>query len=539
MLSMKTLRVAIVTMGCALLLGSGFAAAQNIELDGTATRYVAPVAVRLAAESISTADTNRTTQGTTVLGYNVNIGATRAIAASARAAVPAGYFVRVKLNGAIFREDPTATGLGTLAQGGALMDQVVFAVPATGIPRRAADGATPSVTVALSGADILAVTSASPGTVTASITAHRDQFDAIDGVGELSTAYFGGSATIINKVSGITATVSPGITATADAGVGFRWFVNEPDYADDMATGANRASAHLGSFTVAERISGDTATIDAGTGATLLPDVLVPPSRGVTLRIEGELGIGAFELSRDARTAQDVDDGDALMVTCPPVAEGSEDSALMGNVKGTMDAPNVATVSTATGDTAETQPFGAGGARGTYTLCVTVDTMGAFSNETPLPATEYTGTILLPNENSAIAARELATGPVGKIERNGASASIAYLTTSEKHNQRLIIVNRGTNPIMMTNVVFQTEDGTEADLTDAAKAAAMLPDEAREIGGGESMTVKVTDMVSITGDSRRAAAVLSFNGTKDNISVATTQVNLSDSSTDTVMWPVN
>ena len=105
------------------------------------------------------------------------------------------------------------------------------------------------------------------------------------------------------------------------------------------------------------------------------------------------------------------------------------------------------------------------------------------------------GTILLPNANAAIAARELAMGTVGKIGRNGASADVAYLTTSEKHNQRLIIVNRGSRPILMTDVTFMTEDGTEADLTDAAKAAAMLPEADREIGAGESMTVRVRDMV--------------------------------------------
>ena len=537
MLSMKTLRVAIVTMGSALLLGSGIAAAQVIELDGTTAAGNAPMPVRVAAESIQTAEENRTTMGTTVLGYNVNIG-TQSMTASARASVPGGHFIRIALSGAVFRADPTVTGTGLatgISEGGALSSQAIIEVAAAGIARRTATG-DPSVSVDIG--NVLAVTSASPGSVTASITAHESYFDAIDGENPWNTRFFGGSATIINKVSGVTATVSPGTTAIADAAVGFRWFVNNPDYADDMATGANRASAHLGSFTVAERISGDTATIDAGTGATLLENVLVPAERGVQLRIEGDLGIGAFELSRDARTADQVTDNDPLMVTCPTVSEGSEDSPLMGNVKGTMDAPNVATVSTATGDTAAMQPFGEGGARGTYTLCVTVDTMGAMSNENALPATEFMGTILLPNANSAIAPRELATGVVGKIERNGASSNVAYLTTSDKHNQRLIIVNRSNRPVMMTDIVFQTEAGTEADLTDAAKAAAASP-ELGAIPANESRTFKVSDMVSITGNSRRAAAMISFNGTKDDISVATTQVNLADSSTDTVMWPVN
>ena len=78
--------------------------------------------------------------------------------------------------------------------------------------------------------------------MSASITAHDDQFKAIDGVSPLATRYFGGSATIINKVSGITAMVSPGTTAVADAAVGFRWFV------DSAGSPANTAIGHAGEF---------------------------------------------------------------------------------------------------------------------------------------------------------------------------------------------------------------------------------------------------------------------------------------------------
>ena len=80
----------------------------------------------------------------------------------------------------------------------------------------------------------------------ASITAHSDQFDAIDGIGALGGQYFGGSATIITKVSGINAMVSAGTTAVADAAVGFRWFVNDPDYA--MSGGCKQGKRAFGVF---------------------------------------------------------------------------------------------------------------------------------------------------------------------------------------------------------------------------------------------------------------------------------------------------
>ena len=148
----------------------------------------------------------------------------------------------------------------------------------------------------------------------------------------------------------------------------------------------------------------------------------------------------------------------------------------------------------------------------------------------PIPAGEYTATVYVRTTDDARDNTMENEAKIGEIVRNGATANVSYLTTSEKHNQRLIIVNRGSRPITMTGITFQTEDGTEADLIDGAAAGA--------IGAGDSVTYKVSDMVNITGTTRRAAASMSFNGSASNVSVATTQVKLEDSSTDTVMWPV-
>ena len=120
----------------------------------------------------------------------------------------------------------------------------------------------------------------------------------------------------------------------------------------------------------------------------------------------------------------------------------------------------------------------------------------------PIPAGEYTATVYVRTTDDARDNTMENEAKIGEIVRNGATANVSYLTTSEKHNQRLIIVNRGSRPITMTGITFQTEDGTEADLVDGA------------------------------------AASMSFNGPPSNVSVATTQVNLEDSSTDTVIWPV-
>ena len=526
MLSMKTLRVAIVTMGSALLLGPGVAAAQDvIDLDGTVAGGNPPEAQRIATELIPAAVATGA-GGTLAHAVEIDDGtAAVQLQVTAKAAVPAGYFIRVELGGAVFRSTPAApTGAGARVQGGAAGDsQVVYAVPDAGIVLTS-----PTFNITVDGTGTtdgtLAVLSDAPGGVTATISAHRDQFDAIDGIGALSTRYFGGSAMIIQKVSGISASVSAGTTAVANVGVGFQWFVNDPDYA--MSGEANREVAHLGSFTVNERLTGDTAALDPRDGTELAPADLIPS--GVHLVVEGDLSIGAFQLSRDNRTADQIAADDPVMVGCPDTMTGSEDSPLMGNVKGTMEMPNTARVNTGAQDDTNTNILG--GATGTYTLCVNVDTMGPMSNMSPLPVTEYMGTILLPNAESAqLPSRELAMGVVGNIDRNGASVDIAYLTDADIYNQRLIIVNRANHDVEFTVTEMLTEADTMVTVNDLEGG--------NMVGMNSTRVVKVSDLFSFEGKNRLGATI-SFNALPGDISVATSQINLDDFSTDTVMWPV-
>ena len=117
------------------------------------------------------------------------------------------------------------------------------------------------------------------------------------------------------------------------------------------------------------------------------------------------------------------------------------------------------------------------------------------------------------------------------------SVDIPYLTTSDKHNQRLIVVNRGSRPAAITSIQFTTEDGTEVELMDdvqAAMDAGMLA-----VPAGETWVARMDETISITGDSRRVAASIAFAATSGALSVATTQINLEDGSTDTVVYTVN
>ena len=313
------------------------------------------------------------------------------------------------------------------------------------------------------------------------------------------------------------AEVKPGDTAVASAATGFLWFL---DSSTDK--GINNI-ARLGTASVMERTQDAMApALDAGTGLAVRADSLVEPG-SVSVTVEGDFSIGAFELDGFDATDEDMEDGIDVttMFECPAAGAATLEMPVAGNINMAAAAgedPNSATIGMLSS--------------GMYELCVQVDTQGP--NTMAIPKTTYTGTISL---GAGPTASVLHSGPIGVIDRDGAEVDIAYLTTSDKHNQRLIIVNRGDLPIMITDIDFQVEDGTEADLSDAAKAATAIPG-ANEIGAGKTVVHRVNQMLSITGESRRTAVTLSFNGAAEDISVATTQVNLSDDSTDTVMWDV-
>ena len=229
--------------------------------------------------------------------------------------------------------------------------------------------------------------------------------------------------------------------------------------------------------------------------------------KSLSFTVKGDLSFGAFNL--------------AATSPCKAATAGTPDAPIMGNLKPAEDDASMA-MATLVAQNA-----------GKYQLCVQVDTMGPGTNATRIPAGEYTATI-----TSVQSGRPLeltADQPIGRIIRNGATAHIAYLTTSEKQHQRVMVVNRGQQPIRITDYNFQSEDGTLVELTAAAMAA---QEAGAMIGPGETVVRQVRDMINITGDSRRTAVTMHFNAVAADVSVATTQVNRENSSTDTVMWPV-
>ncbi len=554
MLSMKTLRVAIVTMGSALLFGSGVAVAQTaavtIDLDQTAIPgQTADSPLVYVAETLGTgasAIDSGGARGNNLLN-NSSAGIVTLRVTSGAALLANEYFLRLSLgDGMVFGAGLTndSCGNGDLVIGGDPGGSVAVCSITTAVTKGvrgnnglAADGSTAAGALTVVVTSALAVSSKEPATYMASMSLHDDQFEAEEGVDAKATSHVGGTAAIVTITSGIAAEVKAGTVVTADVETGFLWFVGPT------------AAASLGTVTVMEKnapATGGDPPLSAVDGAAVPDGNLVgftaesggtPASGGMSVAIEGNLGIGLWNLVQ-------INNQEGVAVDTDDTAEGVQAPTCPANYGSAASPVDIADPGAASSLALDKDDPGGMAMQssmvpGTYMLCVTVDNAGAESNTMPIPSGEYMATAYAlsgATGTRASDAIEVASGKIGEIKRNGASASVAYLTTSEKHNQRLIVVNRGNRPITITDISFQTEDGTEADLTDAAKAAAAAGLGA--IGPGESMTTRVSDMVEITGNSRRAAAIMSFNGTAANISVATTQVNLSDSSTDTVMWPV-
>ncbi|MBO6564236.1 MAG: hypothetical protein JJ956_05805, partial [Pseudomonadales bacterium] len=114
---------------------------------------------------------------------------------------------------------------------------------------------------------------------------------------------------------------------------------------------------------------------------------------------------------------------------------------------------------------------------------------------------------------------------VGSITRNGTTVQIPYLTTFEDYNQRIVLVNRHSQDADYT-ITFRGEDGVT--WTAGEKATGEIPQ-------GEVLSVRARDVVTITGATRIAATV-TVVAPSAVVDVATNQVNLSDGSTDTVVY---
>ncbi len=117
------------------------------------------------------------------------------------------------------------------------------------------------------------------------------------------------------------------------------------------------------------------------------------------------------------------------------------------------------------------------------------------------------------------------TAAYGSISRDGLAVQIPYLTTDERYNQRIVIVNRGAASTY--NMSFTSEDGISAD--PSSRASGVLPT--------GTTVFKTRDVVFISGGPpHRVSGMIVFESPAGSISVATNQTNRGDGGTDTVVY---
>ena len=548
-------RLALAVLGAALLpFGPGFAAAQptHQHLDGTAAKGNAPTAVAYASELLTNeipgatlkavpvkspdGDTADDTPGahrlivtprrlidadqgsdTNNLYFRVTLGGGMTFSAAQTGTDNWGsgnflnnaliggagtYDTQIYAGGGIGETFAVFKANGNLALNGAPIDESSAGPPdAQNSPTPLdlnGDGDTDDQ-VALRNSlwfvadDKLAVPAGGEADYTATISAHRTADDAV--ADRNPTGTVAGSAVIVKVEEGIAASVC----AAGSTGCGAR----------------NKVVAHVGSTPkpfLWFRIGGkeqSNATLGVAS-AMAKPDAgLIHPKDGsevsdtdliedgsLTIEVTGDFSIGGFNLG--AGWACD--------------SPGTADKPFDGNLAPAKDEPaNQATRSALDA--------------GAYSLCIQAYAAGP--NATPIPATMYTGTITLGTGSTAI---ELAAGTIGDIRRNGTTVKLTHLTISPEYDQRLIIVNDSAANAVYSIGDFSAEDG----VTVTARAMA-----GGEIAAGEKLVLAVEDIVGIaapSGGEPRTAATLSINADPGDVQVATSQVNLRDGSTDTVLY---
>lgn len=308
------------------------------------------------------------------------------------------------------------------------------------------------------------------------------------------------------------------LTGTGNATIQMRVFASAPDAVNEEGVLVDKTG------TLVSQVSAITTEFSATNATT---DV----ARGFVdfLGTTSEAALGSVELTLST-TALAADDGLAVAradviadATSTLVVSGDLSTALAANGGAvTLDtsatcanAGTAMTVNTAGSTATLTNTTTLADATPIY-VCLDAD------GTTIINATDAFSATLTPaaGANGTYAAQ---TGALGAIGRNGTTLEFPYITTFSDYNQRLLITNNSATATDYS-CTFTTESGVTA--TAGTGASGTIP-------GNETMVIRSTDLVTLTGGSRTAARCTLLSQSA-NIDAATTIVNLSDKSTDTV-----
>jgi hypothetical protein len=119
------------------------------------------------------------------------------------------------------------------------------------------------------------------------------------------------------------------------------------------------------------------------------------------------------------------------------------------------------------------------------------------------------------------------TETIGSVVYDTTAIVVPYLTTFSGYNQRLYIINSGSQDASYTTS-FLSEDGVTA--TGGTMASGIIP-------AGEMVAIKATDLVTLSGKTRTSATV-EIEAELSNVIATSQSVNISTGGTDTVRLEV-
>jgi hypothetical protein len=308
------------------------------------------------------------------------------------------------------------------------------------------------------------------------------------------------------------------LTGTSNATIQMRVFANAPDAVN--GTGALVSK----SATLVKQTSAITTAFAPNSPVADVDDGFTDFVGDAT---EGSLGSVTLTLSTVALAA---DDGLAV-ARADVMTDATSTFVVTGDFSTALpDGDGAVTVDTssscANAGTALT--VNAGGTTATLTGTATLaDATPMYVCLEPDPAVTIAATdaysATLTPDDGANGTYAVQTGALGAITRNGTTLEFPYLTTYSSYNQRVLMTNNSATATTYS-CTFTPEAGVTA--TDGSAATG-------SIAANTTVSMKVTDMVTLTGGTRTAARCTLLSQSS-NIDAATTIVNLSDKSTDTV-----
>ena len=337
------------------------------------------------------------------------------------------------------------------------------------------------------------------GDATVSISIHNDLSNALDGTKAIYSASAATIITVRNSLSGSVKAmvdIADVSTSVADGGP-FRRFVDNPAPDDDTANAGILAMTNV-AFN---------AALDATTGRKAVGTDLVKATNVKVTSAAGNFAIGGT-----AKTPWMV----------------AEDKTCMGGGL-TLDGDDAADATEATGD-AELE-------LGMNYFCVLVS-----GNTEPIPAVNgsapgmndaymLTLTPELVADRGAGAPDSIGPMAAGAIGRNGTTVHLTYLTTNAFVDQRIVLVNRGSDAVefWIEDTSFNLE--TETTLATNNLGVGM----GQEIPANGRAVVTVTDNIGFDGQDRGSATINVAAPTRD-IDVMTIQRSPFTDEVDTTLY---